>query len=126
QGINEMTSVYFKMRRDPRVTPLGRFLRRLSLDEIPSLWSVLRGDLSLVGPRPVRAVETEYLKSWHWERFAVRPGLTSPWVLNGKNAITDFDDVVRSDLKYVRNWSLRKDLQILVNTARYVLSGKNH
>jgi len=126
QGVNEMTSVYFKMRNDPRVTPLGRILRKLSLDEIPSLWSVLRGDLSLVGPRPVRVTETEYLKGWHWERFAVRPGLTSPWVLNGKNAMRDFDDIVRSDLDYVRNWSLWRDLLILFNTARYVISGKNH
>lgn len=126
QGVNEMASVYFKMRSDPRVTPLGRILRKLSLDEIPSLWSVLRGELSLVGPRPVRVTEIEFLRDWHWKRFAVKPGLTSPWVLNGKNAIRDFDDVVESDLSYIRNWSLRGDLLILFKTLRYIISGKNH
>ena len=122
QGANEMSSVYFKMRHDPRVTPVGRILRKLSLDELPSLWSVLRGDLSLVGPRPVRVAEIEYLKDWHWERFAVRPGLTSPWVLNGKNAIHDFDEIVASDLDYIRNWTLRGDLLILLRTLSFMMA----
>lgn len=126
RGLNEMRSVYFKMRNDPRVTPLGHVLRKLSLDEIPSLWSVLRGDLSLVGPRPVRVTEVEYLKDWHWKRFAAKPGLTSPWVLNGKNAISDFDDVARSDLDYIRTWSLRQDLLILFKTLSYIISGQNN
>ena len=98
----------------------------LSLDELPSLWSVLRGDLSLVGPRPVRMTEIEYLKDSHCERFAVKPGLTSPWVLNGKNAIDDFDDIAASDLEYIRNWTLRGDLLILLRTLPYVISGNNH
>lgn len=126
RGANEMHSVYFKMRDDPRVTPLGRLLRKFSLDEIPSLWSVLKGDLSLVGPRPVRVLEHEYLRDWHSTRFAVKPGLTSSWVLSGKNSIRDFDSVVESDLEYIRNWSLWSDLRILLKTATYLLSGKNY
>ena len=126
QGRNEMKSVYFKARNDPRVTPIGRILRRYSLDEIPSLWSVLKGDMSLVGPRPVRLAEVPYLRDWHYARFAVRPGLTSPWVLDGKGTISDFDEIAALDIEYVRNWSLLRDLKILARTAGYVASGRNY
>jgi len=125
-GANEMRSVYFKMKDDPRVTPIGRLLRKYSLDEIPSLWSVLVGDLSLVGPRPVRVSELEYLQPWHRQRFAVKPGLTSPWVLNGKNDVRDFDAIAASDLAYIRGWSLAGDLRLLLETVRYMLSGRNY
>lgn len=126
QGQNEMKSVYFKARRDPRVTPMGRVLRRFSLDEIPSLWSVLKGDMSLVGPRPVRMVEVQYLRDWHYERFAVRPGLTSPWVISGKEKIRDFDEIAAMDIDYIRNWSISRDFKILARTAGYVISGRNY
>lgn len=125
-GANEMQSVYFKMKDDPRVTPVGRILRKYSLDEIPSLWSVLKGDLSLVGPRPLRVTELEYLQGWHRQRFAVKPGLTSMWILNGKNAVRDFDAIVQSDLEYIRAWSVPRDLWILAQTVRYLLSGRNY
>jgi len=126
QGQNEMKSVYFKVRHDPRVTPIGRILRRYSLDEIPSLWSVLKGDMSLVGPRPVRVVEAQYLRNWHYERFAVRPGLTSPWVISGKEKISDFDEIATLDIEYIRNWSILRDIKILARTAGYVISGRNY
>lgn len=126
QGHNEMTSVYFKMRHDPRVTPLGKILRRFSLDELPSLWSVVKGDMSLVGPRPVRLTEAQYLKDWHYSRFAVRPGLTSPWTINGKGDVKDFDAVAASDIEYIRTWSVWRDLTILYATAVYVISGSNY
>lgn len=126
QGQNEMKSVYFKARNDPRVTRIGRFLRRYSLDEIPSLWSVLKGDMSLVGPRPLRLAEVPYLRDWHYERFAVRPGLTSPWIVSGKEKISDFDEIAALDIEYIRQWSIWRDFAILAGTAGYVLSGRNY
>jgi len=126
QGHNEMKSVYFKARNDPRVTRMGRFLRRFSLDEIPSLWSVLKGDMSLVGPRPVRVAEVPHLRDWHYERFAVRPGLTSPWIVVGKEKISDFDEIAALDIAYIRHWSVWRDFRILAGTAGYVLSGRNY
>jgi len=126
QGRNEMRSVYFKIKNDPRVTPVGRLLRRFSLDEFPSLWSVVIGDMSLVGPRPARLVEAPYLKPWHYERFVVRPGLTSSWVVEGKGNVRDFDGIAASDLEYIRSWSIWRDLRILLATVLYVASGANH
>ncbi len=126
QGANEMKSVYFKARNDPRITPIGRILRRYSLDEIPSLWSVLKGDMSLVGPRPVRLAEVAHLRDWHYARFAVRPGLTSPWVIDGKESMRDFDAIAALDIEYIRNWSILGDLKILARTAGYIVSGRNY
>ncbi len=126
EGRNEMKSVYLKVRNDPRVTPMGRLLRKFSMDEIPSLWSVLKGDLSLVGPRPVRLVELQYLKGWHYERFSVRPGLTSHWVIHGKAEIREFDQIAASDIEYIHNWSIWRDIRILVGTLSYVISGSNY
>ena len=126
QGRNEMQSVYFKLRNDPRVTPIGRLLRKSSLDELPSLWSVVKGDMSLVGPRPVRLIEVPHLKQWHFQRFLVRPGLTSPWVVDGKGRLQDFDEIAASDLDYISNWSIWRDLRVFIGTVAYVLSGKNY
>lgn len=126
QGQNEMKSVYFKARNDPRVTPIGRFLRRCTLDELPSLWSVLKGDMSLVGPRPVRLTEVRYLEDWHHERFAVRPGLTCPWVVRGKEKMSDFDEIAALDIEYIRHWSIWRDFRILGRTVGYVLSARNY
>lgn len=122
---NEMKGVYFKLEKDFRVTPFGRFLRKYSLDEIPQLFSVLQGKMTLVGPRPVRIMEREELKNWHRRRFCVKPGVTSPWVVLGKNAIPDFDEIARLDLDYIDNWTLWKDIKIMLKTVPVIIFGKN-
>ena len=121
---NEMTGVFFKMKNDPRVTRLGRFLRRFSLDELPQLCSVFKGDMSLVGPRPTQVFEYEQLKDWQKQRVDVKPGAVSLWIVSGKTS--DFDQMVYQDLEYVRNWSLWLDLRILLKAVPYVLLGKNY
>jgi lipopolysaccharide/colanic/teichoic acid biosynthesis glycosyltransferase len=120
---NEMTGVFFKMKNDPRVTPIGRVLRRFSLDELPQLFSVLSGDMSLVGPRPTQVFEYEQLNDWQKQRNDVKPGSVSLWIVSGKTQ--DFDEMVRLDLKYVNNWSIWLDLIILFKAIPYVLLGKN-
>jgi len=121
---NEMTGVFFKMKNDPRVTRLGRILRRFSLDELPQLCSVFKGDMSLVGPRPTQVFEYEQLKDWQKQRVHVKPGAVSLWIVSGKTS--DFDQLVYQDLEYVRNWSLWLDLRILLKAVPYVLLGKNY
>ncbi|MBI4367681.1 MAG: sugar transferase [Deltaproteobacteria bacterium] len=120
---NEMIGPAFKMRNDPRITPIGRFLRRHSLDELPQLWTILSGEMSLVGPRP--PLESEYLQyePWHKQRLSVRPGATCLWQVMGRNAIREFDEWVEMDLKYIRNWSLWLDCKILLRTVGAVLKG---
>ncbi len=125
QNTNEMEGVYFKLQNDLRVTPVGRILRKYSLDEIPQLYSVLKGDMSLVGPRPVRIVEKHELENWHRRRFCVKPGVTSTWVIMGKNKISNFDDIAKLDLDYIDNWSLWLDIKILFKTIPIILFGKN-
>jgi lipopolysaccharide/colanic/teichoic acid biosynthesis glycosyltransferase len=118
--------VLFKIRRDPRVTPLGRFLRRSSLDELPQLINVLRGDMSLVGPRPLQLRDSYRLEALDPEAFARRlsvpPGITGPWQIGGRSDGTD--GMVRQDIDYIANWSLGLDLKILVLTIPAVLSGR--
>lgn len=111
----------FKIRNDPRITPLGLFLRRSSLDELPQLWNVLIGDMSLVGPRPPVPAEVAYYAENHYTRFDVRPGITGPWQVGGRNNITDFEDVIRLEKAYIRHWTLWKDLAILLRTIPAVL-----
>jgi len=123
-ALNEMNGPVFKMTADPRITPLGRWLRRYSLDELPQLWSVLKGDLSLVGPRPPLQSEYEHFTDWHKQKVSVKPGLTCLWQVNGRNAISSFDDWVRLDLKYIREWSLALDFKILLKTIPAVILGK--
>jgi lipopolysaccharide/colanic/teichoic acid biosynthesis glycosyltransferase len=114
----------YKLTDDPRVTEVGRFLRKTSLDEVPQLWNVLRGEMSLVGPRPPLAYEFEHYAAWHRRRiFEAKPGLTGLWQVQGRSR-TSFDDMVRLDLRYARNWSLWLDLKILWDTPRAVLSGQ--
>jgi lipopolysaccharide/colanic/teichoic acid biosynthesis glycosyltransferase len=120
---NQMTGPVFKMDRDPRVTAVGRWLRRFSLDELPQLWSVLKGDMSLVGPRPLLQYEYEQCDEWQKAKFAVRPGITCLWQISGRHRITDFDEWVRLDLEYINNWSLWLDIRILLRTIPMVLSG---
>jgi lipopolysaccharide/colanic/teichoic acid biosynthesis glycosyltransferase len=111
---------FYKFQDDPRITGAGRWLRRWSLDELPQLWNVLRGDMSLVGPRPGLASEVEAYESWQLARLAVRPGLTGAWQVSGRSEV-GFDDCVRMDLAYIENWSLRGDLVILAKTIPAVL-----
>jgi exopolysaccharide biosynthesis polyprenyl glycosylphosphotransferase len=121
---NEMTGPVFKMRDDPRITPIGRFLRKYSLDELPQLWSVLKGDMSLVGPRPPLQTEYAQFTDWQKQKLSVKPGMTCLWQVSGRNDIRDFDEWVRLDLDYVRNWSFWLDLKILIETIPAVLRAR--
>ena len=120
---NEMKGPVFKMKDDPRVTRLGRFLRKYSLNELPQLWSVLKGDMSLVGPRPAFRHELERYEFWHKRKLSIQPGITCLWQVNGRNKISDFDDWVNMDLEYIDNWSLWLDMKILLRTAKAVVFG---
>lgn len=119
---NEMSGPVFKIRNDPRITPIGRFLRKYSVDELPQLWNVLAGDMSLVGPRPPLPSEVRRFEPWQRRKLSVRPGLTCLWQVNGRNAI-DFNDWMRLDLDYIDGWSLTLDAKILVRTIPTVLKG---
>lgn len=114
----------FKVVDDPRVTRIGAALRRASLDELPQLWNVLRGDMSLVGPRPPLPSEVELYQSHHYARFDVKPGITGPWQVSGRNNIHDFENVIRLETAYIRRWSLWLDLELLCRTVPVVLSGR--
>jgi exopolysaccharide biosynthesis polyprenyl glycosylphosphotransferase len=111
----------FKMKDDPRVTAVGAFLRRTSLDELPQLWNVFRGDMSLVGPRPPLPSEVDLYEDHHYTRFDVKPGITGPWQVSGRNSITDFEEVIRLETGYIRGWTIWKDLGILLRTVPVVL-----
>jgi exopolysaccharide biosynthesis polyprenyl glycosylphosphotransferase len=111
----------FKMKDDPRVTSLGAFLRRTSLDELPQLWNVCRGDMSLVGPRPPLPSEVDLYEDHHYTRFDVRPGITGPWQVSGRNSITDFEEVIRLETGYIQGWTIWKDLGILLRTVPVVV-----
>jgi lipopolysaccharide/colanic/teichoic acid biosynthesis glycosyltransferase len=108
---------------DPRITPVGRLLRRTSLDELPQLWNVLRGEMSLVGPRPLVPAEDAQVRDWARRRCDVAPGMTGLWQVSGRTAIP-FEDMLVLDARYVASWSLRRDVQILARTIPVVLSGK--
>jgi exopolysaccharide biosynthesis polyprenyl glycosylphosphotransferase len=120
---NEMTGPVFKIADDPRITPLGRFLRKYSLNELPQLWSVLKGDMSLVGPRPAGPHELERYELWHKRKLSVMPGITCFWQVRGRNRISSFDEWVRMDLEYIENWSLWLDCKLIAQTAWVVLAG---
>jgi lipopolysaccharide/colanic/teichoic acid biosynthesis glycosyltransferase len=120
---NESTGPVFKMRNDPRVTAVGRILRRFSFDELPQLWSVLKGDLSLVGPRPVLVDEWAQFSDWERRKLDAKPGMICLWHVRGQPR--DFEEWVRLDLEYIDNWSLWLDLKVLVRGAVYLLTGRN-
>jgi len=120
---NEMTGPVFKMSGDPRITRIGRWLRKYSLDELPQLYSVLKGDMSLVGPRPAYRAELERYEFWQVRKLSIRPGITCLWQIRGRNEISDFNQWVAMDLEYIDTWSLWLDLRILLRTAWAVLAG---
>jgi len=123
-ALNEMTGPVFKLTNDPRITPTGRWLRKWSIDEFPQLFNVLRGEMSLVGPRPLPVDEVERFDDpAHRRRLSVKPGLTCLWQVSGRNNVCDFKEWVRLDLEYIDNWSLWLDLKILCRTVPVVLVG---
>jgi len=119
---SETAGHLFKIKEDPRITPLGKFMRRFSIDELPQLFNVFFGQMSLVGPRPPLPREVEKYTSWHMKRLRVRPGITGPWQVSGRSLLP-FDDMVRLDIYYIENWSLWLDFKILLRTIPVVLFG---
>ena len=120
---NEMTGPVFKIEGDPRITAVGSWMRRYSLDELPQLYSVFKGDMSMVGPRPPLQTEYERFTEYQKQKLAVKPGITCLWQVGGRNQVSDFNEWVRLDLEYIRCWSIWLDLQILLKTTGAVLSG---
>ncbi|MBE9157841.1 anti-sigma factor antagonist [Nodosilinea sp. LEGE 06152] len=121
---NEVEGPLFKNENDPRITKVGRFLRRTSLDELPQFWNVLRGDMSLVGTRPPTPDEIEQYKVPEWQRLDVKPGMTGEWQVNGRSTVKKFEDVIRMDLDYQKNWSLAYDVQLIIKTVLVLFSKK--
>lgn len=121
---NKMQGFMFKMDNDPRIIPIGRFMRKTSLDEFPQFWNVLKGDMSLVGTRPPTVDEYEQYELHHKARLAAKPGLTGMWQVSGRSDIVDFEEVVALDKKYITEWSIGMDLKILLRTVKIVITGK--
>jgi lipopolysaccharide/colanic/teichoic acid biosynthesis glycosyltransferase len=119
--LNEVGGPIFKTRSDPRMTPLGRWLRKTSLDELPQLFNVVRGEMSMVGPRPGLMREVLGYEAWQLERLTVKPGLTGLWQVSGRSDLP-FEEMIRLDQEYIRNWSLRGDVWLLLRTLPAVLS----
>lgn len=121
---NEVKGLMFKLEDDPRITKIGKFIRKTSIDEFPQFWNVLRGDMSLVGTRPPTVDEFERYEAKHKCRLSMTPGLTGLWQISGRSDIKDFDEVVKLDMKYIDDWSILKDIKILIITVWVVLTGK--
>lgn len=119
---NQAQGAFFKIDNDPRVTRVGRFLRRTSLDELPQFWNVLKGEMSLVGTRPPTPDEVERYEVPEWQRLDVKPGMTGEWQVNGRSSIRKFEDVIRLDLQYQKNWSLLYDLKLIFKTVTILLN----
>jgi len=124
--LNERQGPVFKIAQDPRITPLGRWLRKYSIDELPQLWSVLKGDMSLVGPRPVFPSEYRNFEIWQMRKLSVKPGLTCLWQVTDRKSFSEFAKWVRLDLQYIDTWSLVRDLQILWETPMAVIKGTGY
>lgn len=120
---NEMQGMMFKMKNDPRIFPVGRFMRKFSIDELPQFWNVLRGQMSLVGTRPPTVEEYEKYDLHHRARLSSKPGITGLWQVSGRNNITDFEEVVRLDVQYINEWTLGLDIKLLFMTLKIVLMG---
>lgn len=121
---NEAQGLIFKSQDDPRVTRVGKFLRRSSLDELPQFWNIFRGDMSLVGTRPPVRDEVIKYRPHHWKRLEVRPGLTGEWQANGRSSISDFEDIVKMDILYQQRWSMAYDLRLLFKTLWVVIASR--
>ena len=121
---NEMNGLMFKMKDDPRITKVGKFIRKTSLDEFPQFFNVLLGDMSLVGTRPPTVNEFNEYSNYHKRRLAMKPGITGMWQVSGRSDIKDFEEVVRLDCEYIDNWSLGLDLKILMKTVGIVFTRK--
>ncbi|MGC1306813.1 MAG: sugar transferase [Phormidesmis sp.] len=118
---NEASGHIFKNRNDPRITLVGQFIRRTSLDELPQFWNVLKGEMSLVGTRPPTPDEVNHYSSYHYKRLLVKPGITGEWQANGRSAVQDFEAIVKMDLDYQRKWSVTYDLLLIFKTIQIVL-----
>lgn len=121
---NEMSGPMFKMKDDPRVTKVGKFIRKTSLDELPQLWNVLKGDMSLVGPRPSLPKEVKQFEKWMYKRLTVKPGLTCYWQVSGRNNI-DFEDWMKLDISYVEDRNLWIDIKLIFKTVLVLFGDKN-
>ncbi len=122
---NQASGAFFKNDNDPRITKIGHFLRRTSLDEFPQFWNVLKGDMSLVGTRPPTPEEVETYQIPEWQRLDVKPGMTGEWQVNGRSQVRNFEDVIKLDLKYQHNWNLKYDLKLIFKTILIVFSKNN-
>lgn len=123
-SLNEMKGCMFKMTDDPRITKVGKFIRKTSIDELPQFWNILKGDMSLVGTRPPTAEEFQRYKVYYRRRLSIKPGLTGLWQVSGRSKVTDFEEVVRLDLEYIDNWSLALDFKLMLQTVWVVLTGR--
>ena len=121
---NETNDIMFKMTEDPRITRVGKFIRKFSLDELPQLFNVIKGEMSLVGPRPPIMREVERYDKWHYLKFATLPGLTGMWQVSGRSKIKEFDYVIKLDYRYIDNWDLKLDLWLLLKTIPVVIMAK--
>ena len=121
---NQAQGHIFKSVDDPRITPLGKFLRRHSLDELPQFWNVLLGDMSLVGTRPPTVDEVIHYEPHHWERLRVKPGITGEWQANGRSSVKNFETIVSMDIEYQRKWSIAYDLNLIMKTIWVVFNKK--
>ncbi|MEB3310558.1 MAG: exopolysaccharide biosynthesis polyprenyl glycosylphosphotransferase [Snowella sp.] len=121
---NEASGAFFKNSNDPRITKVGRFLRRTSLDELPQFWNVLKGEMSLVGTRPPTPDEVENYEVPEWQRLDVKPGMTGEWQVNGRSTVKSFEDVIKLDLRYQENWSHWYDIQLILKTV-FIIFNKN-
>ncbi len=122
KSLNQTNSVMFKSKEDPRITKVGKFIRKYSLDELPQLLNILTGEMSIVGPRPPLPRELEHYQKWHHVKFFGKPGLTGLWQVSGRANIKDFNKVISLDYEYLRDWNILKDIYIILKTIPVVLS----
>ena len=121
---NEMKGLMFKMTYDPRITKVGKFIRKTSIDELPQFFNVLKGEMSLVGTRPPTVDEYKQYENHHKRRLSMKPGITGLWQVSGRSSIEDFEDVIKLDVQYIDNWTIWQDFKILLKTVKVVFIGR--